>query len=72
MQHPGADAALTGVNAAVVGLLASALYDPVWVTAVHSPLDAAIALVGIAMLQRWSISPIVVVAWCVGASVALA
>lgn len=69
LQHPGADAALTGVNAAVVGLLASALYDPVWVTAVHSPLDASIALVGIAMLQRWSISPIVVVAWCVGASV---
>ena len=69
LQHTGANDALTGVNAAVVGLLAAALYDPVWVAAVHSPLDAAIALVGVAMLQRWSISPIVVVAWCVGASV---
>ena len=34
--RPGARAAMAGVNAAVVGLLASALYDPVWTSAVKS------------------------------------
>jgi chromate transporter len=63
---------LAGVNAAVVGLLAAALYNPVWVSAVLSPRDFAIALVGFAMLvgARWS--PLVVVGWCVGASVGFA
>ncbi len=60
---------LAGVNAAVVGLLAAALYNPVWVSAVLSPRDFAIALAGFAMLvgARWS--PLVVVAWCVLASI---
>ena len=34
---PNFRAALTGVNAAVVGLLAAALYDPVWTTAIQAP-----------------------------------
>jgi len=37
-------AALQGVNAAVVGVLLAALYQPVWVTAVRAPADVAIAL----------------------------
>ena len=43
-------AALLGVNAAVVGLLAAALYDPVWRGAVHSRTDALLALAGLTLL----------------------
>lgn len=67
-QRETATRMLAGVNAAVVGLLAAALYSPVWVSAVLSSRDFAIALVGFAMLvgARWS--PLIVVAWCVLAS----
>ncbi|HEY4091658.1 MAG TPA: chromate efflux transporter [Luteibacter sp.] len=71
-QYDAAKRMLAGVNAAVVGLLAAALYNPVWVSAVMSPGDVAVALVGFAMLvgARWS--PLVVVAWCVLAAMARA
>lgn len=62
--------AIAGVNAAVVGLLAAALYDPIWTSAVRGRVDVAIALVALLLLMRWRLSPIVVVAWCVLASVA--
>ncbi|MCX5480861.1 chromate efflux transporter [Kaistia geumhonensis] len=47
--------ALTGVNAAVVGILAAALYDPVFTTAVHAPHDLALAIVawGLLAVARW-------------------
>ena len=45
-------ATLYGVNAAVVGLLASALYSPVWTSAVRSSGDFAIATVGFLLLTR--------------------
>lgn len=45
--RPGARAAMAGVNAAVVGLLASALYEPVWTSAVRSPEDFAVAAAGL-------------------------
>jgi chromate transporter len=64
----GAVRAIAGVNAAVVGLLAAALYDPVWVSAVLTPLDAAIALGGFILLAAWRTSSLWVVAWCVAAS----
>lgn len=56
---------LAGVNAAVVGLLAAALYDPVWVTAVRDGKDFAIALLAFTLLvaARWS--AIAVVGTCV-------
>lgn len=59
---------LAGVNAVVVGLLASALYDPVWVSAVHGARDFAIASVAFVGLSvaRWS--TLLMVAWCVLAS----
>jgi chromate transporter len=59
---------LAGVNAAVVGLLAAALYDPVWVSAVRDPGDFAIALLGFVLLVslRWPAWAAVV--WCVLAS----
>ena len=61
--------AIAGVNAAVVGLLAAALYDPVWTSAVFGPGDVAIALVAFTMINAWRLSVIYVVAWCVVASV---
>ncbi len=61
-QRQGLRAALAGVNAGVVGLLLSALYDPVWTGAVHQRSDAALVLVAWALLAlaRWS--PVAVVA----------
>jgi len=56
---------LTGVNAAVVGLLGAALYNPVGVTAVRGGIDVAIAIVGLALLERWKAPPVMVVATCV-------
>jgi chromate transporter len=45
--------ALLGVNAAVVGLLLAALYDPVWTSAILSPADFALALVAFTLLVFW-------------------
>jgi chromate transporter len=43
------------VNAAVVGLLAAALYDPVWTSAIRSPIDVAVALAAFVALNRWRV-----------------
>ena len=69
---PRAIRAVAGVNAAVVGLLGAALYDPVWTSAVASPIDVAIAIVGFALLVAWRASALVVVLWCVAAAMAAA
>ncbi|MCD1258872.1 chromate transporter [Paenibacillus athensensis] len=60
----GARGALAGVNASVVGLLLAALYDPVWVSAVRSPQDAALALTAFALLMYAATPPWAVVAFC--------
>ena len=65
-------ALLAGVNAAVVGVLAAALYSPVWTSAVHAPLDFAIAAVGFCLLTRWKLPPLAVVALCAAAGIAQA
>lgn len=70
--RPVAARAIAGINAAVVGLLGAALYDPVWTSAVRTPLDLAIALVGFTLLAAWRASALTVVFWCVLASVAAA
>jgi chromate transporter len=59
---------LAGVNAVVVGLLAAALYDPVWVGAIKSPSDFAIALIGFVLLVNWKWPAWATVLWCVLAS----
>jgi chromate transporter len=53
-----ARAAMRGVNAAVVGLLAAALFDPVWTTAVHGHVDFAVALVCFVLLVSWKAPPL--------------
>jgi len=56
-----ARSAFAGVNAAVVGILAAALYTPVWTSAVTAPIDVAIAAAGFALLLTNRVPPIVVV-----------
>ena len=62
--RPSMAAMLAGVNAAVVGLLATALYSPVWTSAVLSKPDLAIAAIGFFLLTRWKIPPLAVVVLC--------
>jgi chromate transporter len=57
----GAQAMMRGVNAAVVGLLGAALYNPVWTSSVQAPGDFAVALVGFVLLTAWRAPPLVVV-----------
>jgi chromate transporter len=59
--RPVAQAAMRGANAAVVGILGAALYDPVWVNAVQSRQDFAAALVGFLLLTVWKAPPWLVV-----------
>jgi chromate transporter len=59
--RPSARAALRGVNAAVVGILLAALYNPVWTTAVTRPIDFVLALAAFALLIVWKLPPWVVV-----------
>ena len=60
-------AALAGINAAVVGLLLAALYDPVWTSAISRPADLALALAAFAMLAWWKVPPwLVVIAGALG------
>jgi chromate transporter len=70
--RPVAARAVAGVNAAVVGLLGAALYDPVWTSAVRGALDVAIAIVGFTLLVGWRASALMVVAWCIAAAAAAA
>ena len=53
--------AMTGVNAAVVGLLLAALYDPVWTSGVLSAGDFVVALAAFALLVSWKLPPWLVV-----------
>ena len=66
-----ARAAMAGVNAAVVGLLASALYNPVWTSAIQRPTDFAIAAAGFVALIVWRAPPLFVVVATAAAAVAL-
>jgi chromate transporter len=60
-KRASAQATMGGVNAAVVGLLGAALYNPVWTSAVMTPGDFAVALVGFVLLTVWRAPPLLVV-----------
>lgn len=60
--RPAAQAAMRGVNAAVVGILAAALYDPLWTSAVHDRLDFLAVMAGFALLIAFRSPPVAVVA----------
>jgi len=68
----GMRAALNGVNAAVVGLLLSALYDPVFTGAVQTRADFTVAAAAVMLLVVWNVSPLWVVLWSVMSGMALA
>ncbi|KHL95575.1 ChrA protein [Paenibacillus sp. IHB B 3415] len=53
--------ALAGINAAVVGILLAALYDPLWTSAIVEPMDFALAAILFIMLVFWKLPPWVVV-----------
>jgi chromate transporter len=71
-QRSAAQAALLGVNAAVVGLLLAALYRPVWTSAIDNAADFALACAAFLLLFMWRTPPWLVVVLCALAGAALA
>jgi len=67
-----AQAMMRGVNAAVVGLLGAALYNPVWTSSVKAPGDFGIALLGFVLLTVWRTPPLLVVVVSALGGIALA
>jgi chromate transporter len=70
--RPAAQAAMRGTNAAVVGILGAALYNPVWTAAILNPRDFALALFGFLLLVVWKMPSWVVVALLAAAGTLLA
>jgi chromate transporter len=68
---PNVQAALRGINAAVVGLLLAALYTPIFTSAITRPLDFALALASFTALMFWNAPPWVVVLLSAGAGALL-
>jgi chromate transporter len=69
-RRPAAQAALRGVNAAVVGLLLAALYNPVWTAGIIGPADFALACAAFLLLFMWQVPPwLVVVLSAIGGAV---
>lgn len=64
-------AALVGINAAVVGILAAALFDPVWTSTVKGPGDFALAAAAFGLLMFWKVPSWAVVILCAVAGVGL-
>ena len=60
-RRPLAQAALRGVNAAVVGLLLAALYQPVWTVGITNAADFALAIAAFLLLFMWQTPPWLVV-----------
>jgi chromate transporter len=70
---PAMQAALRGVNAAVVGLLLAALYNPVWTSAIHTSRDFAIGIAAFLALALWRVPPwLVVISGAVAAALVAA
>lgn len=60
-KSPRIQGALVGINAAVVGILLAALYDPLWTSAILEPMDFALVIILFIMLVFWKLPPWVVV-----------
>ncbi|MDF0728183.1 chromate transporter [Cytobacillus sp. S13-E01] len=68
-RNPNIKGALMGVNAAVVGILISAFYHPIFTGSIIAPIDFALAALLFSMLVYWKLPPwIVVVAGAIGGS----
>ncbi len=57
-------AALVGINASVVGVLAAALFDPVWTSSIKETSDFALAIAAFGLLVFWKLPPWLVVVLC--------
>ena len=69
-RRSGVRSALRGVNAAVVGLLLAALYQPVWTSAILGPADFAVGILAFLLLTLWAVPPwLVVILGAVAATV---
>ncbi|MBY0221313.1 chromate transporter [Sporosarcina aquimarina] len=67
--NPKIKGAILGVNAAVVGILISAFYFPIWTSSILAPVDFALASILFSMLAYWKLPPwIIVVSGAVGGS----
>lgn len=66
-RNPKVKGALMGVNAAVVGILISAFYQPIWTSSILAPIDFAFAAILFSMLVYWKLPPwITVVTGAIG------
>ncbi|HEY8162871.1 MAG TPA: chromate efflux transporter [Methylocystis sp.] len=61
--RPGVQSALKGINATVVGILLSALYTPVWTSAIFTPGDFGLGVLAFLLLVFWTTPPWLVVAF---------
>jgi chromate transporter len=68
--QPAAQAAMRGANAAMMGVLAAALYSPVWTGSVHGSPDVAVAAMAFVALTAGRVAPLWVVAACAALGVA--
>jgi chromate transporter len=59
--NPKITGALKGVNAAVVGILIAAFYQPIWTSSIFAPIDFALAALLFSMLVFWKTPPWIVV-----------
>ncbi|MEI3610441.1 chromate transporter [Pseudogracilibacillus sp. SO10305] len=61
--------AIMGVNAAVIGILISAFYFPIWTSSILAPIDFALAAILFSMLAYWKLPPwIIVLTGAIGGS----
>ena len=70
--RPAVARAMAGANAAVVGVLAAAFYDPVCTQGVRNAIDGAVALIAFVLVSRLRRGALVAVGWCVAAELAAA
>ena len=60
-RNPKIKGALMGVNAAVVGILISSFYQPIWTSSILTPIDFAFASILFSMLVFWKLRPWIIV-----------
>jgi chromate transporter len=71
-RHTAMRAAITGINAAVVGILAAALIDPVWTSTIRSVPDIGVAALGAVLLAHGRLPPLGVLLLCAALGAAVA
>jgi chromate transporter len=70
--NPKIQGALTGINAAVVGILLAAFYNPIWTSAIINPTDFALAAILFILLVFWKLPPwVIVIAGAIGGTLSI-